>query len=236
MSQRGFKQTVRRFLVVAVLLWGFPTFGGEILKEVPRKINLTARYLFYLHGKIIEDQGTSRPRSEQFGFYEYDKIVETLQDKGIVVISEARLKPVGISDYAQKVANQVRVMIKAGARPQQITIVGASKGGLIAMYASALLQDRNINYAFLASCSDGAFRMFQKGGLKLSGNVLSIRDLSDAISGSCRPFFEAAGPALRQHREIELKLGLGHGIVYRPLAEWVEPVIAWTGAGKTTGD
>src|SRR5688572_16348766 len=49
---------------------------GRIGKDVPEKVNPKARYLFYLHGRIIEEQGV-RPTSPQHGVYEYEQILET---------------------------------------------------------------------------------------------------------------------------------------------------------------
>ncbi len=46
---------------------------GEILSDVPQKVDARARYLFYLHGKIVEQD--RRPTSPQYGVYEYDQIL-----------------------------------------------------------------------------------------------------------------------------------------------------------------
>jgi hypothetical protein len=37
----------------------------------------------------------------------------------------------------------------------------------------------------------------------------------------------AGGPAL-DVREIALETGLHHGFLYRPLPEWIEPVVEWS--------
>ncbi len=44
---------------------------GAIRSQVPDSIDLNARYVFYLHGRIIEVQGR-RPTHPEFGVYEYD--------------------------------------------------------------------------------------------------------------------------------------------------------------------
>jgi len=186
------------------------------------------KYLFYLHGKIIEDQGIPRPRSEKFGYYEYEKILEAFRSRGFVVRSEIRPQNTDALGYAQKVVGEVRRLLQAGVSPGRITVVGASKGGIIAMLASAMLQNRDLNFVFLASCHDVAFKELQARGMSVSGNIFSIYDAADTGAGSCRNFFKAARENnLGSVKEVVVRLGLGHGLLYRPYAEWVEPVVAW---------
>jgi hypothetical protein len=57
----------------------------------PTSIEPTNRYMFYLHGKIIEDQGIPAV-SPEYGTYEYEAILEKLASFGFTVISEQRPK------------------------------------------------------------------------------------------------------------------------------------------------
>lgn len=191
------------------------------------------KHLFYLHGKIIEDQGVPRPRSEKFGYYEYEKILEAFRSRGFTVHSEMRPRHTDPLDYAKRIAGEVQKLLLSGVPPRHVTVVGASKGGIIAIYASALLQNRDVNFVFLAGCYDAARITIQEMGLAVAGNILSIYDAADMTGcGSCRSFFASGrGRKLGRSREIVLHMGLGHGILYRPLPEWVEPVIAWAGQG-----
>jgi hypothetical protein len=187
------------------------------------------KYLFYLHGKIIEDQGIPRPRNEKFGYYEYEKILATFRNRGFTVYSEIRPPNTEVSAYAKKIAAEVKKLLQSGVLPGHITVVGASKGGLIAIFTSALLQNRDINFVFLASCYDEARKNLQDRGMQVAGNILSIYDaVDDTGCGSCQGFFTSAqGKKLGLTKEIVLHMGLGHGILYRPYPEWVEPVVAW---------
>jgi hypothetical protein len=187
---------------------------------VPQKIDTTARYLFYLHGRIVEDG--RRPKSPQFGFYEYDQILETLRARGFVVISEQRTKGTEIEQYAATVADQVRGLLKAGVPPQQITVVGASQGSWIAMLASTYLKNRSLNFVFIAGCSA------DEGFLKQvdwHGNVLSIYERTDRV-GSCEKY-RADATGVGKYEEKELNTGQRHGFIYRPMSEWIEPTVAW---------
>lgn len=196
---------------------------GRILKDVPAEIDTKARYLFYLHGLIIENEGP-RPVSPRFGVYEYAEILESFRDRGFVVISEARPKGTEPEKYAAKVAAQVGVLLKAGVPPGNITVVGASRGGGIAMMASTLLKNRRVKFVIMAACGD--FDVYKRFGVDLWGEILSIYDSSDDIAGTCTDFFNKS-TGVSKRKEIVLRLGLGHGILYRPLKEWVEPAAEW---------
>jgi len=194
---------------------------GIILSDVPQTVDTKARYLFYLHGYIVE-AGNTRPINPRFGVYEYEKILETFKQGGFVVISEARKKDPEIEPYAAKVAGQVRQLLKAGVPPEHITIVGASQGSWIAMLASTYLENRNLNFVFIAACSadEGFLKM-----VNLHGNVLSIYERSD-LAQSCQNYrTDATG--ISEWKEVEVNTGLKHGFLYRPMKEWVEPTIAW---------
>lgn len=196
---------------------------GVIWKEIPEKVDPNARYLFYLHGIIVENEGI-RPTSPRFGVYEYEQILETLAGKGFVVISEARPRGTIVTEYAAKVIGQINKLLKAGVAPQHITIVGASRGGGIAIAVSSQLRNRDVNFVIMAACGD--FDIYKTFRTDLWGNVLSIYDYKDTVS-SCQSFFDKSKTGLGRHREIVTKLGVGHGLLFRPLKEWVDPVVEW---------
>lgn len=194
---------------------------GIVLSDVPQTVDTKARYLFYLHGYIVE-AGNIRPTSPKFGVYEYEQILETFKQEGFIVISEARKKNPEIEPYARKVAGQVRQLLKAGVPPKQITVVGASQGSWIAMLTSTYLKNRNLNFVLIAACSadEGFLKM-----VNLHGNLLSIYEQSD-LAQSCQNYrTDATG--INEWKEVEVNTGLKHGFLYRPMKEWVEPTIDW---------
>lgn len=192
-----------------------------IFPDIPDKIDTKAKLLFYLHGRIVEIKGI-RPISAKYGAYEYEKIIEALKNRGFIVISEARGRNTHAGQYAQKVVSQVNRLLKAGVPPSNITVVGASKGALIAMTVSTMLQNKEVNFVFLAGCADG----LRKFDLDFYGNILSIYDEKDQLVGSCQSFFKKS-TGISSHKEIKLKVGTGHGIIYKPLKEWIDPVVQW---------
>ena len=193
---------------------------GVILSAAPKKVDTSARYLFYLHGRIVE-QGR-RPISPQYGPYEYDQILETFKAKGFVVISEQRRVGTDVEQYAGKVADQVRQLLKAGVPPRNITVVGASQGSFIAMLASTYLKERDVKFVFIAGCAADA-RFLEM--VDLHGNVLSIYERTDG-AGSCEKY-RADATGLAKYQETELQTGKRHGFIYRPMTEWIEPTISW---------
>ncbi|HEY1403257.1 MAG TPA: alpha/beta hydrolase [Pyrinomonadaceae bacterium] len=207
---------------VAVALASTGGQQARVFKDLPEKIDARARYLFYLHGRIVEDKGM-RPVSEQHGVYEYEKILETFEGAGFDVISEARAKNTDVRQYAAKVVAQINALLAAGVPPRHVAVVGASKGSMIAMHVSSLLKHAQVNFVLIAGCGE---QTSKNPGLNLNGRVLSIYDASDEGAGTCEKLF-ARSAGLSGRGEVKLNLKLGHGFIYRPLKEWVEPVVAW---------
>jgi hypothetical protein len=112
-----------------------------------------AETIFYLHGRIVEDEGL-RPVHERFGLYDYPAIVEALGANGATVVSEVRESGTKAHEYAQSVVARIEDMIATGAAPEDITVVGFSKGGSIAIFTSYFLSHPEVNFVFIAACAD----------------------------------------------------------------------------------
>lgn len=197
---------------------------GALWNNVSENVDVGAKYLFYLHGAIVENEGM-RPVSPEYGVYEYEKIIDTFANKGFIVISEVRPRGTDAQQYAAKVVGQINRLRIAGVPPQKITVVGASRGGAIAMLASTLLKNRDVNFVVLASCGNSS--VYRNTKVDLWGNILSIYDFKDITgAGTCQRVF-GKSMGMNRHKEIKLRLGLGHGILYRPMREWVDPTVDW---------
>jgi hypothetical protein len=180
-------------------------------------------HVFYLHGRIIEDQGR-RPTHPEFGTYEYDEILRQLGGEGRVVVSEARPKGTDPDAYAAKVAKQIEDLLAKSVPGRRITVIGASKGAVITMLVSTKVRSPEVGYVIMANCNDW---VRENHHVDLHGEVLSIYDASDSIGGTCEPIFRQS-KQLGKHREIRLDTGLGHGFLYLPMKEWIEPALAWS--------
>jgi hypothetical protein len=193
----------------------------------PAAIDPAKQYLFYLHGKIIEDQGFPAI-SPDYGKYEYEAILKKFGGYGFAVISETRPKDTDGVAYAQKITGQVATLLKAGVPAKNITIVGASKGAGIAVYVSHFLENKQVNFVILANCHPDEVAVLKQGQIFLYGNVLSIYDSTDEFAGSCKELFAFSdGKGIGRSDEVVLNIGTGHGILYKPLDEWIIPVVQW---------
>lgn len=211
-------------VAAGLLLTAAPALAqrGSILSDVPAEVRPDARYVIYLHGRIVEEKG-AHPTDERFGTYEYQQILDTLAASGAEVIAEQRPLGTDFRAFGAHVADQVRRLLAAGVPPERIAVVGFSKGGAIAMIASALLEDPRIPFVFLASCGDW---VQGRDDMDVRGRILSIYEASDELGTSCEPLFEQASEP-GEHREIRIATGAGHGAFYRPRPEWLAPVLEW---------
>ena len=192
------------------------------------EIDPSKRYMFYLHGKIIEDQGLPAI-SHVYGEYQYEQILKVLKSYGFVMISEQRSKNTDGWEYAQRVAEQIAELISADVLPGHITVVGASKGAAIATVISNIVQISEVNYILLGTCHSSLIDEWRQQGLTVLGNILAIYDAADnEYSGSCEDLFaRSEGKGFSRHLELVLQVGTGHGILYQPLDEWVLPTVRW---------
>ena len=173
-------------------------------------------HIIYLHGRIVQDQQSARPQHAEHGFYELDAIRKAFTDRGFILHSELRPKDTTVSAGADHVVNQVLRLLQNGVPPENITVVGASMGAAIGIRAAARLQNPDIRFAFLGPCASRNLEAVSKEeGKAVVGKLLIIREETDIPSAQC--------PA--SDVELVINTGLGHGFLYRPLPEWLEPVV-----------
>jgi hypothetical protein len=194
---------------------------ARIITHAPERPDPKAQYLFYLHGRIVEDQGADAV-SPEFGRYEYRAILRELARSGHVVISDVRARDTDPKDYAALTAAEVRRLLAAGVPSGHVTVIGASKGSVIAMLVSTQVIEP-VRYVVLANCNDYTLSTFS---LNLHGDVLSIYEASDPTGQTCRPLFERSAK-LGERKEIRLETGLKHGFLFKPLEVWIGPALAW---------
>ena len=196
-------------------VWAQPE-QERVLQSPPATPDPGARYLFYLHGAIIEDAGR-RPRHPRFGIYEYDAVLDALRASGAIVISERRAHGTEVRAYAEKIRAQVQQLLDDGVPASQIAIVGFSKGGFITQWISAALNEPALRYVLLGACPGSA-----RAAPRMHGRVLSIIERSDSVP-SCHALF--AHSTLRDGREIEIAIGGQHGAFYKPNPAWLRPLL-----------
>lgn len=179
-------------------------------------------HVIYLHGRIIEEEGR-RPTSPEFGTYEYDAILDAMREAGFEVLSDQRPPGIPVDTFATRLVGQVDSLLQAGVPADSITVIGFSRGGAIAILASARLQDPAVGFVFMGACGPWAF---DRPELRVTGRILSLYETSDTLGTSCAPLFERSG-AGSVTREVATSLGLGHGTFFQPRPEWLAPALAW---------
>jgi hypothetical protein len=192
------------------------------LLGTPGQAQAAARYVIYVHGRIVEEEGR-RPTDAAFGVYEYDAILDSLRRAGLVVLSDQRPPRTDSDSFATHVARQVDSLLELGVSPQAITVIGFSKGGWIAILASSRLQNPAVSFVFMGACGPWAF---ERPDLHVAGRLLSLYETSDSLGVSCAPMFARRSPGSRS-REIALSVGLGHGTFFQPRSAWLRPALAW---------
>ncbi len=182
----------------------------------------STRHIFYIHGRIIEEQGKDAV-SEAFGKYELDSIISALKVEKSIVHYEVRKENVEPKAYAIKFSKQIDILIQIGVKPTNISVIGASKGAIIASNISDINLNP-INYVFLAGNNE-----FQEmnNNWKFHGQVLCIYDLSDSIAGKNYDYWKNNENYTTKFEQLELKTNLGHGFLYKPLDAWTKPTKKW---------
>ncbi len=185
------------------------------------------RYIFSLHGKIVEDQGRNAFDSVHgYGAYDYEAIIAAFKKEKFIVITEYRKPNTNVKDYAHKVAGQIDSLLKTGVKASAISVIGASKGALIAILTSSYLKNPNVNFVFMSACND---YLLEDKEINFCGNILSIYEKSDPGCQTCEKIKRKSTLEMPHYKEIELNTGLKHGYIYKPRPEWVVPALKWAG-------
>jgi hypothetical protein len=94
--------------------------------DLPSVISPSAKYIFFLHGKIAEKHGPNGIHP-CFGIYDYHGIVNSFVKCGFTVISEIRPQGTKLDKYAGKIARQVKTLLANSIPPEQITLLDLLK-------------------------------------------------------------------------------------------------------------
>ncbi len=100
--------------------------------------------------------------------------------------------------------------------------------------AAHKLKLSKIRYVLIGLCSEYAVGRYSKYAGTLRGNFLSIYEVSDQKT-SCRKIFEPLSRKA-EFKEIAVNTRKGHGFLFKPDKEWVNPIIEWTSCPRTKCD
>lgn len=196
--------------------------AAQTHEQFPKVIDSKSAYVFYTHGYIVEGNN-AKPVHPRWGVYDFPAIKKQLADPSYQLIATHRPANADPFVYAKKLAKQVNSLIEQGVQPNQISLVGFSRGGFITALATSYLKNKELNIAILAACTSALGRNKE---VVVYGNLLSIYETSDSV-GSCNKVAERSGDNVKSYREIAISTGKEHGAFYRPIDEWLQPVRAW---------
>ena len=187
----------------------------------------TMKHVFYLHGMIIEVQGVHAV-SDVFGPYKYNDIIAALEATGYSVHSEVRTTKTNFNDFCENISQQITHLINEGVRPQDISVIGASKGAMMAMQISDI-NEHPVNYILLGANSDRTENTFN---WNLHGRILGIYEQSDTVAGKDYSYWIDRSSEAKEFQQLKINTGLGHGFLYRPIKEWLGPAKDWMAQNK----
>lgn len=144
---------------------------------------------------------------------------------GLTIISEKREGNVNAREYAEGIVTQIDSLLTGGIEPGKITVAGTSKGGYIAQYVSTLANNPDLNFVFIASFRNSDLENIPE--INFCGNILTIYEKSDPFGVSAIGRKENSSCEIKNFEEIELNTKMGHGFLFKPLDEWIEPTIKW---------
>jgi len=195
--------------------------AGTLYTDFPDIINADEKYVFYSHGLIVEGENLM-PVDERWGVYDFIAVRKALTDPDYNLISYHRPEKTVADEFAEKLAIDVRKLIKAGVKPENITLLGFSRGGEITLLATTKLRMDKINTILLAVC--GGF-IEQHNEYQAFGNIYSIYETSD-FAGSCQ-FLQDRNEQVKSFQETSISTGKEHGAFYQPLPQWLTQVKKW---------
>lgn len=193
--------------------------ANETSYDMPSTIDSSANYLIFFHNYYVEMKGPD-------GDCKYYDILQAFAKKGLIVISEIRPKNVSPVEYAKKATVNIKKILDAGVPPENITIAGHSKGGVIAIQVASLLETPKVNYVILAGCGIKPLEKAYPDFNRLKGNFLSVYAASDTVARSCKPDFLKSTQGIT-NKEITLESPEGHRLFFKPTDLWFDLVITW---------
>lgn len=203
-------------------IFSLSVHAGSVVSEIPSNPDASEMYIFYLHGSAEEDEGSTE---------KYEAAVEAIAESSATVISEVR-DDTDPNAYAEKLKAQVNILISKGVPAKNITVSGFSKGSIIALTASGVINNPNVNYVLLAGCSEFLNEKYNVDPAKAVGRILSIYDSGDDKFESCDGMINSSTKV--KFEETDLDSGKGHKVFRIPkekfIEQWRDPLVDWAGA------
>lgn len=103
--------------LITLLFFPIYTFGEEIFTQFPTKINVSEKYVFYVHGLIVEGENQT-PIHPEFGMYDFPAIKRKIFEiGGFNLIAHHRSQDTDIDEYVELFSSWVNSLLDAGVPP-----------------------------------------------------------------------------------------------------------------------
>ncbi len=199
--------TKHLLLAYLLSLFSVSSFADEIFDRFPETINSDEKYVFYSHGY----GGVS------------STIKQAISDPAYNLIIYERSSYADPDKFSANLTAQLNELISHGVKPENVTLLGFSDGGVISILTSSKLKNDDINVIILAGC--GGVVKFDPS-IEVYGHVYSIYDIDDVLAGSCQ-FLIDRSKHNKLFTELAINTGEGHIAFRMPLTDWIEPVKKW---------
>ena len=158
--------------------------------------------MLYLHNAWYESHkdGTPHPK---FGVYHLAEIHDALR-MSCEILAPERSADADPAMAAEEVVDLIKAELASGRQASDIKIVGASKGGVIAMLASTALGEPDLRWVIVGGGIASAIETYAP---RLSGRVLSIYEASDSV-GHSFPKNTPLTASVTEFREVRTDTGL----------------------------
>jgi hypothetical protein len=181
-------------------------------------------YIFFLHNRFVESNPLDAIHPE-YGKCEYYEIINEFKKENFKVLSEKREVNTNVKEYANKIVSQIDSLLKKDIKPNNITVIGTSKGGYIAQYVSTYLKNSDVNFIFIGCFKETDLVNYPE--INFCGNILNIYEKSDEYGSSTKKRKNTSKYKISNFKEIALNTGLKHGFLFKPLQEWIKPCVKW---------
>lgn len=212
------------FLALSMIGYVSASHARQVSYDMPTNINSSAQYLVFLHNYYVEKNGPD-------GDCKYYDLLNMFADSGLTVISEIRSGEIIPCVYAEKIVGQIRTLLDAGVPPENITVAGNSKGGVIALCVASKLGNPKVNFVVMAGCEIKSLLDAYPDYRTLKGRFFSIYASSDSVARSCNIVFSLASEGFSS-TEIRLGSEGGHTLFFKPEKIWLTPIMDWIGEAQ----
>lgn len=182
-----------------------------------------AKTFYYMHGSDLFNPKIADKRAPR-----YKKIVKNLERRGFDVVYE-RKSSANPEVHASEITQKVKLQIANGTSPSDIIVGGYSYGAIVALLASAKIDNSQVGYALISGCPENPNIAFDIDYKAVKGKVFSVFDVEDNKFGSCKDKLSSNAEVELTEREIES--GYGHKVFRFKKNKWIKlwanPLVKW---------